>query len=96
VIFKISSHEDIEDIPIVEVTYPETFPIKQQPMAQPEVEIPNEQHTLHAPPKKDDAPIVNISTADSHIIEQVSPLPEPISIDKVYTEAQHGSRSSEI
>jgi len=65
-------------------------------MFQQEIEIPNEQHTLHAPPENDDAPIDNPPTTDSHIIEQTSPVTEPSSIDQASTEAQHGSISPKI
>jgi len=69
--------EDIEDIPIVEVTYPEIFPRTPQTMSQPEMEIPNMQHKHHAPPENDGALLVNPQTKDSNIIEQTSPVTEP-------------------
>jgi len=78
------------------VTYPETLPKTPQPMSQQEIEMPNEQHTLHAPPEKDEAPIVNPPTKDSQIIEQTSPITEPSSTDQASTEAQQGSVSHTI
>jgi len=68
--------EDIEDIPIVEVTYPEIFPRTPQTMSQPAVETPNEQHTLHAPPENNDTPIKSPPTTDSQIMEQASTVTE--------------------
>jgi len=87
--------EDIGDIPIVEVTYSETFPKTPHPMAQPEIEIPIEQNThLKHPPENDNAPIDKPPTMDSHIVEQASPVTEPSSIEPSSNEAQHGSSTS--
>jgi len=65
-------------------------------LAQPETEIPNEQHTLTASPEDENALIVKTTRTDSHISEQTSSFTEPSSIDNTSTEAQHGSIRSEI
>jgi len=86
--------EDIEDIQIVEVTYPKTFPRMPQPMSKPEVEIPKYQRTFHASSEKDTSQIVIPPITDSQVMEP--PISEQTSTDKTSTEAQHGSLSSTI
>jgi len=75
--------KDIEDMPLVEVTYPQTFPQTPQPMSKPEVEIPAKTSTL--PASSDN---VKLKIYEPPIINQ------PAS-DNESTEAQHGSLSTD-
>jgi len=78
------------------VTYPISFPKTSQTMSQPDVKIPNDQHTLQTSPENEALTIINLPVTNPQTIEQTSPITEPTLIDQASNEAQHGSISHTI